>query len=64
MVMEIIDIHLHVGQLFEWSPEAVRLWMDSGPYRPLIYDDHGRLGLSQGALENICHRNACRLLGR
>ena len=33
--MDIIDIHLHVGQLFEWSPEAVRLWMDSGPYRPL-----------------------------
>ena len=43
MVMEIIDIHLHVGQLFEWQPEAVRLWMDSGPYRSLIYDDHGRL---------------------
>jgi len=20
--MEIIDIHLHVGQLFEWSPPA------------------------------------------
>jgi predicted TIM-barrel fold metal-dependent hydrolase len=41
--MDIIDIHLHVGQLFEWSPEAVRLWMDSGSYRPLIYDEHGRL---------------------
>ena len=43
MDMEVFDIHLHVGQLFEWSPEAVRLWMDTGPYRPLIYDDQGCL---------------------
>lgn len=41
--MEIIDVHLHVGHLFEWHPEAVRLWMDTGPYRPRIYDDEGRL---------------------
>jgi hypothetical protein len=41
--MKLIDVHLHVGQVFEWRPEAVRLWMDTGPYRPLIYDDKGRL---------------------
>ncbi len=47
--MEVIDIHLHVGHLFEWCPEAVRLWMDSGPYRRQIYDDDGVL-----QPENFC----------
>ncbi|MBN2332554.1 MAG: amidohydrolase [Deltaproteobacteria bacterium] len=41
--MDIIDIHLHVGHVFEWSPAAVHLWMNTGPYRQQIYNDDGVL---------------------
>ena len=39
----VIDIHLHIGHLFQWSKEAVRLWMDTGNYREKIYDKKGYL---------------------
>jgi len=41
--MKLIDIHLHIGHLFEWSKDAVKLWMDTGSYKPLIYDQQGLL---------------------
>jgi predicted TIM-barrel fold metal-dependent hydrolase len=43
--MKVIDIHLHIGHLFQWSEQAVKLWMDSGDYKRLIYDKKGYLNI-------------------
>ena len=36
--MRIIDTHIHVGHKFEWTGRAQKVWMQTGPYIPLIYD--------------------------
>ena len=41
--MKVIDIHLHIGHLFQWSENAVKLWMDTGNYRKKIFDENGYL---------------------
>ncbi len=41
-MMQIIDIHIHVGHRFEWTQTAREIWMDIGPYVPHIYDDQER----------------------
>ncbi len=41
--MKVIDIHLHIGHVYEWSKEAVKLWMDTGDYRKKVFDKNGRL---------------------
>jgi hypothetical protein len=38
----IIDVHMHVGHRFEWTPRAQAVWMDTGPYVPRLYDGEGR----------------------
>ncbi len=45
--MGIIDVHLHIGHVFEWSKEAVRLWMDTGNYRKRIFDKNGYLKIDE-----------------
>ena len=42
-MIRIIDVHIHVGNLFEWTKTAKDVWMDTGPYVPEIYDNQ-RLG--------------------
>jgi uncharacterized protein len=37
----IIDVHLHVGHRWEWTPEAQSVWMDTGPYVSRIFDGEG-----------------------
>lgn len=37
-----IDVHMHLGHRFEWTDRARRVWMDTGPYVPMIYDGEGR----------------------
>lgn len=37
-MMQIIDVHIHVGHRFEWTDTARKIWMDMGPYDPEIYD--------------------------
>ena len=41
--MKVIDIHLHIGHVFQWSENAVKLWMDTGDYREKIFDNKGYL---------------------
>ena len=41
--MKVIDIHLHIGHVFQWSKNAVKLWMDTGDYRKRIFDEKGYL---------------------
>jgi len=41
--MELIDVHLHIGHVFEWTENAVKLWMDTGDYRKKIFDKNGYL---------------------
>jgi len=41
--MNVIDIHLHTGHLFQWSEQAVKLWMDTGDYKNKIFDKKGYL---------------------
>ena len=41
--MKVIDIHLHIGHVFQWSENAVKLWMDTGDYRKNIFDEKGYL---------------------
>ena len=36
--MKIIDVHIHVGHRHEWTALAKKLWMDTGPYVPKIFD--------------------------
>ena len=38
----IIDVHMHVGHRFEWTPRARAVWMDTGPYVPRLYDGEDR----------------------
>jgi hypothetical protein len=38
----IIDVHMHVGHRFEWTPRARAVWMDAGPYVPRLYDGEDR----------------------
>ncbi len=40
--MRIIDTHIHVGHKSEWTDRAQKVWMQTGPYIPLIYDDDQR----------------------
>ncbi len=40
--MRIIDTHIHIGHKFEWTARAQKVWMETGPYIPLIYDDDER----------------------
>jgi uncharacterized protein len=37
----IIDVHLHVGHRWEWTPRAQAVWMDTGPYVPRLFDREG-----------------------
>jgi hypothetical protein len=39
--MRIIDVHIHVGHLHEWTDLAKKVWMDTGPYVPIIFDRTG-----------------------
>ncbi|MDI6726516.1 MAG: amidohydrolase family protein [Smithellaceae bacterium] len=39
---KIIDTHIHVGHRYEWTEDARRRWMDTGPYVPRIFDEKGR----------------------
>lgn len=39
--MPIIDVHIHVGHRHEWTDLAKRVWMDTGPYVPRIFDGRG-----------------------
>ncbi len=41
--MKVIDIHLHIGHVFQWTKDAVKLWMDTGDYRKKIFDKNGYL---------------------
>ena len=41
--MKVIDIHLHIGHLFQWTDNAIKLWMDLGDYRKKIYNSKGYL---------------------
>ncbi len=43
--MRIFDIHLHIGHLFQWSKDAIKLWMDTGKYREKIFDENGHLNI-------------------
>ena len=36
--MRIIDVHIHVGHRHEWTSLAKKVWMDTGPYVPKIFD--------------------------
>jgi len=36
--MKIIDVHIHVGHRHEWTSLAKKVWMDTGPYAPKIFD--------------------------
>jgi uncharacterized protein len=40
--MKIIDTHIHIGHRFEWTDRAQKVWMQTGPYIPYIYDEDGR----------------------
>jgi uncharacterized protein len=40
--MRIIDVHIHVGHRFEWTEMAKKMWMDTGPYVPQIFDGQQR----------------------
>jgi predicted TIM-barrel fold metal-dependent hydrolase len=37
--MGLIDVHIHVGHRFEWTEMARKLWMDTGPYVPRLFDE-------------------------
>jgi hypothetical protein len=39
--MRIIDVHIHVGYRHEWTNLAKKVWMDTGPYVPKIFDKDG-----------------------
>ncbi|MEN6617263.1 MAG: GNAT family N-acetyltransferase [Syntrophorhabdus sp.] len=39
--MKIIDTHIHIGHKFEWTNRAQKVWMETGPYIPYIYDADG-----------------------
>lgn len=39
---KLIDIHIHVGHRFEWTEEAKRVWMETGPYVPELFDNEGK----------------------
>jgi hypothetical protein len=39
--MKIIDVHIHVGHRHEWTNLAKKVWMDTGPYVPKIFDKDG-----------------------
>lgn len=39
--MRIIDVHIHVGHLYEWTESARTVWMDTGIYAPKIFDREG-----------------------
>ena len=39
--MRIIDVHIHVGHLHEWTDLAKIVWMDTGRYEPKIFDNNG-----------------------
>jgi hypothetical protein len=39
---KIIDVHLHVGHRFEWTKRAREVWMDTGPYVPMLFDGEER----------------------
>ncbi len=41
--MKVIDIHLHIGHIFQWNENAIKLWMDTGDYRKRIFDKNGYL---------------------
>jgi predicted TIM-barrel fold metal-dependent hydrolase len=45
--MKVIDIHLHIGHLFQWSKNAVKLWMDTGKYRKIIFNEKGFLQIDE-----------------
>lgn len=40
--MKMIDVHIHVGHRFEWTGPAKKVWMDTGPYVPHIFDNEER----------------------
>ena len=42
-ILKVFDIHLHIGHLFQWKENAIKLWMDTGDYREKIFDKNGRL---------------------
>lgn len=47
--MRIIDVHIHVGHLYEWTESAHTVWMDTGIYTPKIFDrDGNRLSQEYG----------------
>ncbi len=39
--MNIIDVHIHAGHMHEWTGQAKRLWMETGPYALEIFDEEG-----------------------
>ncbi len=39
--MRIIDVHIHVGHLYEWTESARTVWMYTGIYAPKIFDREG-----------------------
>ncbi len=39
--MRIIDVHIHVGHLYEWTESARIVWMYTGIYAPKIFDREG-----------------------
>jgi hypothetical protein len=41
-IMRLIDVHIHVGHRFEWTDPAKKVWMDTGPYVPRIFDKKER----------------------
>ncbi len=45
--MMVIDIHLHIGHVFQWTEKAVKLWMDTGDYRKRIFDKNGYLVIDE-----------------
>ena len=42
---KLFDFHIHVGHYHEWSKEARRLWMETGPYSRKIYAEDGSLNI-------------------
>ncbi len=41
--MKIIDVHLHIGHIYQWTENAVKLWMKTGNYISRIFDKNGNL---------------------
>jgi len=41
--VKVIDVHIHTGHLFQWSSQAIKLWMESGIYKEKIFNNKGYL---------------------